>query len=312
MISDGNVRPLDGAAPTDGAVSRAAQGPAAASSHPPTALPDSPLVTIEPSRGWVALGLRDLWGYRDLLYFLTWRDVKVRYKQTVLGAAWAVLQPLFTTLIFTLIFGRLAGLPSDGIPYPVFFYAGLLPWTFFANAVTSSSNSLVGSAGLITKIYFPRMIIPAAAVAAGAVDFAIAFVILVGMLLYYGIAPSWGLLMLLPLVIILMLAALGVGMWLSALNVKYRDIRFALPFIVQLWMFASPVIYPASMLPEKWRWVFNVNPMTGVIEGFRAALLHNKGFDWPALAFSAAVTIVALVYAAYAFRRMERSFADVV
>jgi lipopolysaccharide transport system permease protein len=277
-----------------------------------TSLPEKPLIIIKPSKSWVALGLRDLWSYRDLFYFLSWRDVKVRYKQTLLGAAWAILQPLFTTLIFTLIFGRLAGIKSDGIPYPLFSYAGLLPWTFFANSVSSSSNSLVGSANLITKVYFPRMIIPAAAVVAGVVDFGIAFVILIVMMIYYGIALSWSMLMLPVLMLMLMLAALGVGMWLSALNVKYRDIRFALPFLIQLWMFASPVIYPASMIPPKWQWVLRLNPLTGIIEGFRTALFHQGAFDFLTLMASAIIILAMLVYSAYAFRHMEKSFADVV
>jgi lipopolysaccharide transport system permease protein len=277
-----------------------------------TPLPEKPLIIIKPSNSWVALGLRDLWNYRDLLYFLSWRDVKVRYKQTVLGAAWAILQPLFATIIFTLIFGRLAGIQSDGIPYPLFSYAGLLPWTFFANSITNSSNSLVINANLITKVYFPRMIIPTATVAAGFVDFVIAFVILVGMMIYYGVALSWSILMLPVLVLMMMLIALGVGMWMSALNVKYRDVRFALPFLIQLWMFASPVIYPKSMVPPKWQWVLQLNPMTGIIEGFRTALFHHGEFDRAALATSAVIMLVVLVYSAYAFRRMEKSFADIV
>src|ERR1700686_5124718 len=213
-----------------------------------------PLIRIRPSKGWVALRLRDLWSYRELLYFLTWRDIKVRYKQTVLGASWAIIQPLFTMLLFTLFFGRLAGLPSDGIPYPIFAYAGLLPWTFFSNAVTNSGNSLVGSSNLITKVYFPRMIIPGAAVGAGLVDFAIAFVVLAALMIYYGIALTPSLLALPLLLALTALLALGVGMWTSALNVKYRDVRYALPFVIQLWMFASPIIYPASLMPQKWRW----------------------------------------------------------
>ena len=212
-------------------------------------LPDQPLISIRPSRTWVALNLRDLWAYRELLFFLTWRDVQVRYKQTVLGVAWAIIQPLATMLIFTLFFGKLAGMPSEDIPYPLFAYAGLLPWTFFSNAVTSSGNSLVGSSNLITKVYFPRMIIPGAAVGAGLVDFAIAFALLAGLMAYYHVAVTWSILMLPVLVALTTLLALGVGMWMSALNVKYRDIRYALPFLIQLWMFASPIIYPASIVP---------------------------------------------------------------
>lgn len=274
-------------------------------------LPEEPLVIIEPNRTWSALDLRDLWAYRELLYFLTWRDVKVRYKQTELGIAWAIIQPLFTMLVFTLFFGRLAGVPSDNVPYPVFAYAGLLAWTFFANAITNSGNSLVGSANLITKVYFPRMIIPGAAVAAGLVDFAIAFVILVLLMVYYGVMITWSILMFPVVVLLTTLLALGMGMWLSALNVKYRDVRFALPFLVQLWMFLSPVIYPASFLPAKYRWLLSLNPMTGIIEGYRSSLF-GRPFNWIALAISAVITLTLLIYASYYFRRMEKSFADIV
>lgn len=276
-------------------------------------LPDEPLVVIEPSKRWVAVDFRDLWAYRELLYFLTWRDVKVRYKQTVLGIAWAILQPLLTMLISSLIFGYLGGFGkrTGGIPYPVFAYAALLPWTFFSNAITSSGNSLVGSANLITKVYFPRMIIPGAAVAAGLVDFFIAFILLVGLMLYYKIALTWNLLLFPGLMLLTTLLALGVGMWLSALNVKYRDIRFALPFIVQLWMFVSPVLYPSSILPEKWRFLFHLNPLAGIIDGYRSSLF-GQPIDWIALAVSTLITIVLLVYASFSFRRMEKTFADVV
>lgn len=276
-------------------------------------LPDQPVVTIEPSKSWVALNLRDLWSYRELLYFLTWRDVKVRYKQTALGVAWAIIQPLFTMLIFTLFFGKLAGIESQtgGVPYPIFAYAGLLPWMFFSNALTTSGNSLVGSAHLITKVYFPRMMIPGAAVAAGLVDFAIAFVILVILMFYYGVAPAWTALMLPVLVMMTVVLALGMGMWLSALNVKYRDVRFALPFLLQLWMFVSPVIYPSSFLPEKYRWLLMLNPVSGIIEGYRSSLF-GKPFNWPALGVSALIGLVLLVYSSYSFKRMERSFADIV
>jgi lipopolysaccharide transport system permease protein len=273
---------------------------------------EQPLVKIRPKKGWVAVNLHDLWVYRELLYFLTWRDIKVRYKQTLLGASWAIIQPLFAMLIFTLFFGKLAGIKSDGIPYPIFAYAGLLPWTFFSNAITNSGNSLVGSSNLITKVYFPRMIIPGAAVAAGLVDFAIAFVVLAGLMIYYGIALSWSLLALPFLVALTALLALGVGLWLSALNVKYRDIRYVLPFLVQLWMFASPIIYPASLMPPRWRWLLRINPLTGIIEGYRAALLARTPFDWPALIISVIVTLVLLAYSALEFRRMERSFADII
>ena len=274
-------------------------------------LPDEPLVVIEPNNGWSALDLRDLWAFRELLYFLTWRDVKVRYKQTELGVAWAIIQPLFTMLIFTLFFGRLAGVPSDNVPYPIFAFTGLLAWTFFSNAITSSGNSLVGSAHLITKVYFPRMIIPGAAVAAGLVDFAIAFVILVLLMIYYGVGITLNILMFPVMVLLTTLLALGTGMWLSALNVKYRDVRFALPFMVQLWMYLSPVIYPASFLPVKLRSLLLLNPMTGIIEGFRSALL-GRPFNWIALAVSTVITLILLIYSSYSFRRMEKSFADIV
>lgn len=276
-------------------------------------LPSEPQVVIEPSSSWVALNLRDLWAYRELLYFLTWRDVKVRYKQTLLGVAWAIIQPLFTMLIFTLFFGRLGGFDArtEGMPYPLFAFAGLLPWTFFANAVTNSGNSLVGSANLITKVYFPRMIIPVAAVAAGLVDFAIAFVMLVGLMFYYQVMLTWALLLLPVLMLLTALLAVGVGMWLSALNVKYRDIRFALPFVIQLWMFVSPVIFPSSILPQKWRWVLELNPLSGIIEGFRSSVF-GRAINWKALGVSALITILLLVYASYSFRRMEKTFADIV
>ena len=277
------------------------------------AVPEQPLVVIEPSKSWVALNLRYLWAYRELVYFLTWRDVKVRYKQTVLGVLWAILQPLLTMLISTLIFGRLGGFDArtGGIPYPIFAYAGLLPWTFFSNAITTSGNSLVGSANLITKVYFPRMIIPGAAVAAGLVDFFIAFVLLIGLMLYYQVSPTWHLLLFPVLVVLTALLAMSVGMWLSALNVKYRDVRFALPFIVQLWMFVSPVFYPSSALPNKYRWVFSLNPLTGIIDAYRSSLFGSP-IDWRGLGISALITIVLMVYASYSFRRMEKTFADIV
>jgi lipopolysaccharide transport system permease protein len=274
-------------------------------------LPDQPVVKIRPSRAWVALNIKEVWAYRELLYFLTWRDVKVRYKQAVLGIAWAVIQPLATMLIFTVFFGKLAKVPSDGIPYPIFSYAALLPWMFFLNAVSNSSNSLVGSANLITKVYFPRLIIPGAAVLAALVDFGIAFVVFVGLFAYYGYSVTWAVLLFPVLVVLTVLLALGVGLWTSALNVKYRDVRYALPFLLQLWMFATPVIYPSSLMPERWRWVLAVNPLTGIIEGYRASLLGSPVM-WGALGYSAAIGISFLLYAAFYFRRTERQFADIV
>ena len=287
---------------------------ATATSEPTTgaiSLPEKPLITITPSRGWVALNLADIWAHRELLYFLTWRDIKIRYKQTALGALWAVIQPLFPMLIFTLFFGRLAKMPSDGIPYSVFTYAALLPWTYFASAVGNSSNSVVGSSNLITRVYFPRMIIPGSAVLAALVDFAIAFVLLACLMAWHRIAPTVSVLMLVPLIALVTLLALGLGMLLAGFTVKYRDFRYALPFVIQVWMFATPVIYPASLVPAKWRWVLALNPLTGIIEGFRSALFERP-FDWNSLAFSTVFTVFMLIYAAYSFRRQERIFADVI
>ncbi|HUN87865.1 MAG TPA: ABC transporter permease [Terriglobales bacterium] len=274
-------------------------------------LPERPLITIAPSRGWVALDLADIWAHRELLYFLTWRDIKIRYKQTALGAIWALIQPLFPMLIFTLFFGRLAKMPSDGIPYSVFAYAALLPWTYFASAVGNSSTSVIGSSNLITRVYFPRMIIPAAGVLAALVDFAIAFALLGGLMLWYRIPVTMSALMLLPLIALVTLLSLGFGLLLAGLTVKYRDLRHALPFLIQLWMFATPVIYPASLVPVKWRWVLSLNPLTGVIEGFRSALF-TRSFEWNSLVFSVAFTFAMLVFAAYIFRRQERVFADLI
>lgn len=274
-------------------------------------LPEKPLFTIAPSHGWVALNLADIWAHRELLYFLTWRDIKIRYKQTALGALWAVIQPLFPMLIFTLFFGRLAKMPSDGIPYSIFAYSALLPWTYFAAAVSNSSNSVVGSSNLITRVYFPRMIIPASAVLAALVDFAIAFVLLGCLMVWHHIPPTLSVLMLLPLIALVTLLSLGLGMLLAGLTVKYRDFRYAMPFLIQLWMFATPVIYPASLVPAKWRWVLALNPLTGIIEGFRSSLFARP-FDWGSLAFSAVFTIFMLIYAAYSFRRQERIFADLI
>jgi lipopolysaccharide transport system permease protein len=274
-------------------------------------LPENPLVVIEPSKGWLSLNLQDLWQYRDLLYILTMRDIKVRYKQTILGALWAIIQPLFAMVIFTLFFGRLAGMPSDGIPYPIFAYAALLPWTFFSNAVTGSGNSLVGNSNLITKIYFPRMIIPIATVASGLLDFLIAFGLLVFLMFYYAVGLSINILMLPILVVLTSLLAIGIGMWVSAMTVKFRDIRYALPFLIQLGMFATPIIYPSSLVPDKWRWLLSLNPLTGQIEAYRSAFF-GKPFDWFSLAISVVLTLAILFYAAYTFRRMEKSFADLI
>jgi lipopolysaccharide transport system permease protein len=246
-----------------------------------------------------------------LLYFLTWRDVKVRYKQTLLGAAWAILQPLFMMLVFSLFFGRLGGVNSNGIPYPLFALAGLVPWTFFANAVTASGNSLVGSSNLITKIYFPRLLVPAGAVAAGLVDLLVAFVPLAGLMLYYKVGLSWNILMLPVLMVLTTLFALAVGLWMSALNVKYRDVRFALPFLIQIWLFVSSVIVPSKAVPEKWRWILGLNPMSAIIESYRSALL-GLPFDWQMLGIAATITLVVLGYSIFSFHQVEKTFADII
>ena len=270
-----------------------------------------PLVVIQPARRWSILNFKDIWAYRELLFFLTWRDVKVRYKQTALGAAWAILQPVFMMIIFTIFFGRVAGVGSAGLPYPLFALAGLVPWTFFANAITASGNSLVGSANLITKVYFPRLIVPAAAMLAGLVDFLLAFMVLCLLMLYYRVSLTVHIVFLPVLVLLTALFSLAVGTWMAALNVKYRDVRFALPFLIQLWLFVSSVIFPSSSIPQKWRWVLMLNPMSGIIEGYRSALL-GLPFDWLALGIASALTVATLLYAIYSFGRVERSFADII
>lgn len=271
-----------------------------------------PTFYIEPPKGWASIGLRELWDYRELLYFLTWRDVKVRYKQTALGAAWAIIQPLFMMLVFSLFFGRLAKIPSDGIPYPIFTFCALLPWQLFAHALTESSNSLVGNQNLITKVYFPRLVVPISAVLGGLVDFAVAFAILLVMMFYYGIVPTWAIVTLPGFILLAVMTALGVGLWLSALNVKYRDVRYTITFLVQFWLFATPVAYPSSIVPEKWRALYGLNPMAGVVEGFRWALLGKTEAPGAMLWVSVAVVILILVGGLYYFRRMEQEFADVV
>lgn len=271
-----------------------------------------PIQRIQPSRGWVSLRLNELWEYRELLYFLTWRNIKVRYKQTVLGAAWAVIQPFFTMLVFSLFFGRLAKIPSDGVPYPIFSYAALVPWTFFAMGLTNSSNSMVGHQNLIKKVYFPRMAIPIATLCAGLVDFAIAFSVLLLMMVYYDVAPTSNIVWLPALLALAFCTALAVGLWLSALNVRYRDIRFTVPFLTQFWLFATPIAYPSSLLDEPWRTVYGLNPMAGVVEGFRWALVGTDTAPGPMVALSSLVAVTALVGGLFYFRRMERTFADVV
>jgi len=273
----------------------------------------APTITvIEPKTGWVPVDFREIWNYRELLYFLTKRDIKVRYKQTVLGGLWAVIQPAFTMLVFTLFFGRLAKMPSDGLPYPIFVYAGLLPWTYFANAVSASGNSLVGSSNLITKVYFPRIVVPASAALAGLLDFFIALFVLATLMIWYQVLPGPGIFLFPFLVALTFLCAVGVGLWLSALNVQYRDIRYAIPFLVQVWMFVSPVIYPVSLVHGNYQWLLALNPMGGVIHAYRAALLGHQPIDWGLLGLSTLIILALFLGGLYYFRRMEKEFADVV
>jgi lipopolysaccharide transport system permease protein len=273
---------------------------------------DPPVLRIVPSTGWASLKLSELWEYRELLYFLIWRDISVRYKQTVLGAAWAVIQPFFTMVVFSLFFGQLAKIPSDGIPYPIFSYAALVPWTFFANGLTQSANSLVGSASLIKKVYFPRLAIPIATVLSGIIDFAIAFLVLLAMMLYYGIMPTFNIFWLPLLVLLALVTALGVGLWLSALNVQFRDVRYVVPFLTQFWMFATPIAYPSSLLSEQWHLLYALNPMVGVVEGFRWALVETTPAPGAMIAASSLVALALLISGAFYFRRMEKTFADTV
>jgi lipopolysaccharide transport system permease protein len=272
---------------------------------------NQPRLLLTPDRGWLTLNLGDLWRYRELLFFLTWRDIKVRYKQTALGAAWAILQPLLTMIIFSLIFGQLAHLPSEGIPYPIFTFTALLPWQLFAFALTNSSNSLVGNQNLVSKVYFPRLVIPIASVLPGLVDFFISFVVLVAMMIYYQI-PLTGRILSLPLFLLLALAtALAVGLWLSALNVEYRDVRYVVPFLTLFWQYATPVAYSATLIPEKWRTLYGLNPMTGVVEGFRWALLGSGdigGLLWVSIGIVILLLVSGLVY----FKHMEDTFADII
>ena len=273
---------------------------------------ETPVVFIKPSKGWVSLDLRSLWEYRELLYFLTWRDIKVRYKQTALGAAWAILQPMATMLIFSLFFGRLVKVPSDGIPYPLFSFAALVPWTFFANGLNQSSNSLIASANLLKKVYFPRLAIPLATVLAGVVDFILAFAVLLLMIVYYRVMPTINILWTPLLLLLAFVTSLGVGLWMSALNVKYRDVRYIVPFMIQIWMFATPVAYPSSLLSQPWRTIYGLNPMVGVVEGFRWALLGTNTAPGLMVVASSLAALSILISGALYFRYMEKTFADVV
>ena len=274
-------------------------------------IPAQPLVVNDADAVLPSFAPHDLWSYRELLLFLTWRDVKVRYKQTAMGAAWAIIQPLFIVLIFAVFFGLLVGVPTEGMPFVVFYYCGLLPWTFFANAVSQSSMSLVSNANLINKVYFPRTLIPAAAVGAGLIDLFISTAILIGLVAYYRMGMTINVLMLPVLLALTVLLSLALGIWLAALTVKYRDVRHALPFVLQLWMFLTPIIYPLEVVPGRWRWLMFFNPLTGIVEGLRATLT-GRGFDWSALSLAALITLLIFCAAVYSFQRIEKNFADLI
>ncbi len=274
--------------------------------------PRAPSAVIEPRKGIFELDLGAVWEYRELLYFLVWRNVKVRYKQTVVGAGWVILQPLITMMIFTVVFRYMSKIPSDGLPYPIFAYTALLPWTYFAQALGRSGGGLVGNANLISKVYFPRLLIPLASVVTPVVDFLLSFVILLGLMVWYGITPTWGVLALPLFLLLALMTALSVGLFLSALNVKYRDVGYVIPFMIQFWMYASPVIYPVSLVPERWRLLYSLNPMVGVIEGFRWDMLGNKYPDFGVMAVSVLVVLVLLIAGLIYFKHMERTFADII
>ena len=273
---------------------------------------DKTKIVIEPPHGWQALDLREIWRYRELLYFLAWRDVKVRYKQTAIGATWAVLQPFLTMVVFSIIFGRLIGVPTDGAPYAVFSYTALLPWNFFSGALTRSGNSLIYDSNLISKVYFPRLILPFASVLSLLIDFGIAFIILIGMLVFFGITPGISILALPLFLMLAFMTALGIGLWLSALNVKYRDFTHVIPFLAQFWLFLTPVAYSSTIIPERWQLIYSLNPMVAVVEGFRWALLGQQNLPWMAMGFSSMVVLALFISGVFYFRRMEVEFADVV
>ena len=268
-------------------------------------------IVIEPRPGWHLIDFKEIWRFRELLYFLAWRDIKVRYKQTVLGILWAFIQPFLKLVVFSVIFGRLAKMDSEGFPYPIFVYAGLLPWQFFAESLNRSSQSVVGSANLITKVYFPRLIVPLASVGSALVDFAISFSILAGLMIYYGVPPTAATLMVIPLVLFTIFTALGIGTFLSALNVAYRDFRYVIPFMVQIWMFATPVIYPVTIAPKNWQWLLCLNPMSGIVDAYRSAIL-GKPFEWGNLGISLGVALFGFLIGLFYFRRLESQFADIV
>jgi lipopolysaccharide transport system permease protein len=275
-------------------------------------LQEARILNIRPSRGWQHLDLMKVWQYRELLFFLSWRDIKVRYKQTLLGALWAVIQPLMTMVVFSLFFGKLAKMPSDGIPYPLFVFTALVPWTLFSNSLTQSSNSLVQNAHMLKKVYFPRLIIPISTVLSGVIDFIIAFGVLLLMMLFYRVVPTVDMIWVPCLVLLEIATVLGVGLWLSALNVQFRDVRYVVPFLSQFWLFTTPIAYPSSLLTEPWRTVYGLNPMVGVVEGFRSALLGLHPAPGPVIIVSSCTSLMILISGLFYFRRMERTFADTV
>lgn len=270
------------------------------------------VIRVEPTTGWISLKLKEVWDYRELLYFLIWRDIKVRYKQTVLGAAWAIIQPFFTMIVFTVVFGKIAKIPSDGIPYPIFCYAALVPWTLFASGLGRASTSMVGSSNLIKKVYFPRLCIPIASILAGLVDFILSFMMLIGMMFYFGIVPSMNVIWLPLLLLLALTISLGVSLWFSAMNVRFRDIGYIVPFITQIWLFSTPIVYPSSLLSEPWKTLYGINPMSGVVEGFRWALLSTDTAPQPIIIVSSLVAFSILIGGLMYFRRMEKTFADIV
>lgn len=283
--------------------------PAAASSEPGCS---RCRIVIEPKKGWLSLDLAELWRYRDLLSLLIWRDFSSRYRQSILGVGWAVVRPVLSVLVFTVIFGRIAKLPSDGIPYPLFSFAAMMPWLYFSNALTQATNSVVLSAPLLTKVYFPRLTLPLASIAVGLVDLAIQFVLLLGMMLWYGVAPNWNIAWMPLFLLECVVVSLALGLWLTALNVKYRDITHLVPFVVQIWMYLSPIVYSSSLVPAKWRAVYSLNPMVGVIDGFRWSMLGQSAPDWKMLAISFSAVLVLLFSGLYYFRRVEQTFADII
>lgn len=270
------------------------------------------ITVIRRRKGWTTLGLDDLWRYRELLFFIAWRDIKVRYKQTVIGILWAIIQPFMTMIVFTVFFGRLANLPTDGLPAPIFYYAGLIPWTFFSGGIRAASNSLIEGSNMVKKVYFPRMVMPIGAIISLIIDFLLAFLLLIGMMIFVGLLPTWNIIWLPLLLLLAFITALGIGLWFSALNVQFRDIRYALPFLIQIWLFITPVVYPASILNDKWRAVYALNPMVGVVEGFRWALLATDTRPGLSIIISSIMAFILLLSGAFYFKRVERTFADVI